>query len=799
MRARLSMSWILAAAVALAGPSLRAADPPAPLAGAASSPYLAARLADDARALLRDPALPPQTAARQAVVLLQFAAGLDSGSVPTLKLLAGAARAAGAAAVEKDALRRVIALDKGDLVAQVQYLDLVASTSQTLEERARVYQSALDQAALDPQIRSEMAVRLARVAEERGDTEGQQRLLGQAVALNGVNVAALRGLVRLAAANPRGVRELLAALSASLNADPYQPDAWVALARLCGNANLHDRAADALTTALEQLQIQGTPPAGDLYLDLGVELALAGRRVEAFQITSALAKLPDAPLTALLVAEVLAAGDVPGSNVPTSRPAKEALAEQIERQLRAFVALPPATAPASAPADGAAAAAVPPPTAFADAAGVAFTLLPAVPPEAADWTNTYARLVSPDDAILTRLRGWQAYRAGKQGEASAALAKVADDPLAQVGLARIAIDRNNKDAAAKLLQDVWNSHPTGLLALQVVDTARRGEITLQDTRWTQELREAVKLPAAAYAAHRQPRELALLSAAVPRSTAPAGEPVTLSLRFSNPSDRPVPTGVNGAVVTMVGLSAVIQTPAAPTDSRPAPLPIGIYALEDVQRTFRIEPHAAVDAAVRLDQGRLADYAERHPDRPLTVTVTAATAPVVIGAKDLAPGLGGQPIAVGDLQLLPRAPGGAEGLARALKAVPDAGADGQVARITAAIAMVAGNDKGNGVTDTPPPPAGQAALIAAVIELANSKDVLVRAAIARSAGLSGGDAFAAARDRLSRDADPLVRTLATPRGTDRGVLEARLRAETDERAREWLTALLEEAGPATQPQ
>jgi len=115
---------------------------------------------------------------------------------------------------------------------------------------------------------------------------------------------------------------------------------------------------------------------------------------------------------------------------------------------------------------------------LADAAGIDLTMLPDVGPQTADWIDAYANAVPADDPTLIRLKGWLLYRQGKLEEARLMLEKIPDDPVAQLGRARIFLDEKNKAAAAALLQTLYTSHPSGLLGLQVArhDPTRQTDV-----------------------------------------------------------------------------------------------------------------------------------------------------------------------------------------------------------------------------------------------------------------------------------------------------------------------------------
>ena len=113
------------------------------------------------------------------------------------------------------------------------------------------------------------------------------------------------------------------------------------------------------------------------------------------------------------------------------------------------------------------------PSVLADAIWVEYSAMPQPAAEAGTWLATLRGLVDSDDPVLVRLEGWRLFREGKLDEARDILEKAApSDPLAQLGLARVLIAQNKKPEAAHQLEDLWWTHPTGVLALQVAQTAR---------------------------------------------------------------------------------------------------------------------------------------------------------------------------------------------------------------------------------------------------------------------------------------------------------------------------------------
>ncbi len=342
-------------------------------------------------------------AAEEGTVLLRAAQRLEPGNVHTLKLLAEAAGSAGQTDVEREALRALIKNDPGDLVAQVKYIDLMASGTQAIDERARTYQSAFDKGALDPQIRSEMGLRLAKIAEERGDAAGAMGLLTKAIQLNDVNVRALREMVKL---SDGSAGERMTAVVALLSANPLEPDAWVEGSRVLAGVNMFSPAADFLTTGLEQVQLTGQQVGADMYLELAIDLAAGGRPAAAYPILNSLSKLPDAPMSALVAATLLSREYTPPITGPASQPASEDLAGRIEKMLVDQTKGKDVSAEA-----------------LADAVWVELAVLPAVGGETENWLKRYEEMVGAEDVGLMRLKGWWLLRAGKAEEARGLLEK----------------------------------------------------------------------------------------------------------------------------------------------------------------------------------------------------------------------------------------------------------------------------------------------------------------------------------------------------------------------------------------
>ncbi len=798
MRPRSLIPSILMAAALFAGQA------PVPNSGAS---HLASALANDARDVLRDPSVSPDLAARQATVLLQFSVRLDPSDLHAQKLLAESARISGKPDVQKEALRAIIHDDSGDLVAQVRYIDLLAGNSQNLEDRAKIYNNALQQSSLDAQIRSEMALRLARIAQERGDNDQAKQFLAQSIKLNDVNIGALRDMVRMAGTDtsPNGQVTRVKAIAALLTANPYQHDAWIDAARICEAANLPDRATELLNTALDQLAADGYPPDAYMSLELTLQQAIAGQ-AQAYENSTRLADLPDAPLDALLIAHMVAVDRPTSSRAGQAQTAAtlEKLLTEIRLRLARMVKEDPDTHKS------------PPYTAYADAAGIALTMLPTPGPDVSAWIDAYTKEAGAEDATVSRLRGWNLYRQGKLPEAQEVLEKVSSsDPLAQLGLARILIDQNKKAAAGSLLQDLWGTHPSGLLELQIAQTARRAGVKLADTSWSAQVREAAaKLTPAIANMHRSTHDVVLMTAGFRKNTVGFGEAEFLGVRLTNTTDHAQPVGRDGVIKTTVGLGAAL---------RGSDLSTGLYAVEDFQRVYRLLPYQYVEGSIQVDQGAVSDVLQQNPEKTLAVNVVVVTAPRILGGSQFSAGLGGQVVRVGDFQRAGFAIAGGSDAAKLMQEMNAMTGEKKLARIEAACAYLEELAQSTAtdpqVKSTTDDIKGQ--FVKALVPLAASSDVITRAALARCLPSPGVDEqLDKIADSLISDSDPLVR-LMSARRQDRlahragpaaeaavSALESRAKAETDGLIKEWLSAAIPAAReastrpantqPATQP-
>jgi len=715
----------------------------------AARTLVADQLLDDARQAVRNGRLPLALANRQALVLLQQARALTPDSADIQRSLAEVAREAHQPDLELDALKNVVRLEPDNLVAQVAFLDLLAGRRQTVEQKIAVFQSALDAPGLERQVRSAMALRIYRLLLQRGQNDEANGMLSKALDLNDVNVAAWHEMAQQLADMPGRTADYFQALVNALLANPYQPAVLLEGGHLLAAHNEHDQAVDWLSAGVEQMQMTGQPAPVEEFQILATEMAAAGRQAELSLLVQSLLAQEKPALPVLLLAYTLHApqGVVPGT-------AEDPLVARIGKAL---------AVPVTADARNAAA--------LVDALWFDLFYVPAVPEDVTARLRTLENLVTPADGAYQRLRGWQLLRAGNLKAARDLLAPLAkQDVYAALGLVRIAERENNSKEVATRLQDLYAAHPAGLLAVHILNEARKQNVTLEPTALSQSLHAiAVRYPHGDLTVQRQPRDIELIEAAVGRRRFKFGEPITVDIKITNTSDRALAVGPQGAIKVGVAVGGTLRGLGAQE--------LGLFAMDNSPRVFRLERHSSLVEHVRVDQGVLRDVLLHSPMQMLSVALTLLSEPR--GTADrITIGLGGQALATINFEREGFLEGSAEALTKLLGDLPTLPLDQRLLD-TGALAAVAATirDEAAPAISTPST-AGQItpaqlkrSIVEALLQRAQSDEPLELAWLLRLTPFK--DAPVSLKDLLDKAVDspvPLVRILACGRMAAVGALD-----------------------------
>lgn len=213
-----------------------------------------------------------------AAELLALAASLQPADEDILRLLIEAASAAGDRATVEDATRRLLKLDPGDTVAQLSLLSANISRLQDADSRVQAYERFLGPAgaALDPALRSRLALDLALLLRERGDAQGFAERLRQATTLDPTNKDAAGLLVTFVAQRGDPPEKRLEALFILLGADPLDGHTHTAIARELASVGAAKQAVRFFDSAEAILTKIGEPVDAEVALESRIQQWLAG-------------------------------------------------------------------------------------------------------------------------------------------------------------------------------------------------------------------------------------------------------------------------------------------------------------------------------------------------------------------------------------------------------------------------------------------------------------------------------------------------------------------------------------------
>lgn len=196
---------------------------------------------------------------RLATRALQLSLRMDPGSAWTARQAAAAAWGAGDSELLAEATRAVMRADPDDTTAQLRLITNRVARMQTAEARLAAYDRFLGSrgAALDPGVRSRLAVDAALLNRELGDTEAFGRLLDLAMALDSSNKEA----VKLADAFiTQTLDDPMASLRAKIRllyADPLDPTTHVDIVNILSQEGAFEQAGRFQTTSRRLLAAAG--------------------------------------------------------------------------------------------------------------------------------------------------------------------------------------------------------------------------------------------------------------------------------------------------------------------------------------------------------------------------------------------------------------------------------------------------------------------------------------------------------------------------------------------------------------
>jgi len=599
---------------------------------------LSEQFLSDAQSAGRNLKIPVDLATREALTLLEEAVRLDPNSTKALKLLSEAAYANANFKLAQDSLLALSKLEPNNLVVQAQFMDALANQKQTVADRIAVYQAALNNPNLDPQVQSVMAGRIGDLLVQQGRNAAASQMYLTAVKLNSANLAAWQQIVRVLVLNNSPPMDRLYALLELLHCDPYQPGALAAGAQILASANDYQQAASWTNAAIQQFQQAGQQLDPALAENLAAYWAIAGQQNLLAPYLNELLALQEPSTQVLMIALT---NQTNGSFAVTSK--AQGLLQQLHDQLASTMQSDPNQKT----------------DLEIDDAWLDLFYNPVLP---SDMKSRVSELGAKSSVVeQKRLEGWLLLRQGRLDAASEQFQAADNDPYALLGLAHIAALKGDKDAEGKILQNLWDSHLANILALDVAQEARLQGITLTQTSDEQ----AISAAAAAYPdqllhAADNPSNVVQVTVNWENQFATLGQPIYIDVRYVNTSPWTLAVGPDAGLTTGIALAAA-SNGLSTTD-------LGAYAVDSDQQIFRLDPNADVTITYRVDQGVLRELLFNNPATFFSGDLMVVTNPATSGA-DLLPGLGGQQLDAGDFNVQGYCSGDPPALTETAKSLP----------------------------------------------------------------------------------------------------------------------------------
>lgn len=543
-----------------------------------------------------------------------------------LRTRIAAAWSAGDADAVEALTAQLLRLDPGDTVAQLRLASSRIARLQTVEERLAAYGRLLGPsgAAIDPSVRSRLALDAALLLRESGDKSGFAERLAQATQLDVTNkeAAALAWSYfgPLMESRPDRIELLLNLLMA----DPIDPNVYHQLALELSLAGAFEQAQRFHAVALGLYERDGSPAHERIITEDAViqwqvdgpeavvaalNRQLAVMRQDASNLIQQYeqARMPTDTLTqpeTIVLAPAYNQIRLVAAMMVEDRPTIEAALLDTSKLLQQTLAVSQQTSQLSTPEERARKIA----ESWGDIAQQLCTIAWAgYQSEALDEvTKSAVETFGADAPITTMLRGWRELRLGDPAEAIGLFRTTTVDTLLnKVGLGLALEATGETDAAVGVYGDLARDYPMSLSGVWARD--RHRAMTGLDPVATPERTAAAALadgvPAWVDRMVAEPRSYMGLAAEVVQSTIGATGPAELRLRLSNFAPIPLAVGGDRPLNSRLLLSPRLQIG---TDTE------FVMADPEVVETnsrLRLRPGEFIDVVVHPDAGRAGWYSE----------------------------------------------------------------------------------------------------------------------------------------------------------------------------------------------
>lgn len=532
-------------------------------------------------------------------------------------------------------LTRLLELSPRDTVAQYRLISSRIRAVQKIQERLEKYERVLGPggAALDPSIRSRLALEAAALCRERGDDAGFVAKLKLATGLDATNKEAALAALTYFAEKTKDQMGRLELLANVLYADPADPNVHLEMARefYAGGdfesaQRFQDNALSVYTRAgvdratpglLEELTIDW-PVDGAAQVVTRLNKALDIRRSEARRIIAQLkaegqstAAVPapedirlDPSLDRIRILAARTAGD--------KETADNAFADLRKRYDEAFVQLKSNAGAEGLDFD---------PVSASRSLHLELGLLLFWANQATDMAaqELEAALAEPgtdpSDPDVLEVKGWSLARTDRAAEAISILTPLADErPVACLGLGAAYEQLGQKDEAVAEYARVLRQYPMTIEACWALGRVR--ELTgapTPDPAQTKKLRAfAAGVPSLVDDMSREPRKAMSLDAELEAASALPTEPALLRVTLTNTTTVPLGVGPGRTIDSRVLVNPALEV-------RIETLRAGVLPeVLDLERRIRLMPRESLQVTFWPDPGLTGWIVENHCDQTVRV-------------------------------------------------------------------------------------------------------------------------------------------------------------------------------------
>ena len=628
---------------------------------------LAERLATAAHQLFRQKPI-PVNALQMSAELYRAAMKLDPGEPRFARSLADILMELNDDAGAIQALRDYLNVDKydarDDQTAQLQLIDLYLSSDamESVDQRLSYLRYLLSKQTISASVKSEIALRAARLLMDRGQNDQAMKLLDSARVLNPMNLQALRIryiLTQETALPVDRVQQLLEIL----RANPADPVVASRLAEQLAQLGLVEPAVAWYALADELYSATNIRADPAFVLGAGSELFIAKHTDEAKALVNMYnGSLPDdadgwfISLSALKYQLAVFPNDqqMQADYATLIRKASIAISNRLQSIRKLSGDLTATTRPVDSPDE----------TVLPDLSDDPLRLNSPQARQLLDpyqgtltslaWLDLYyrqaadlarplikalARLAPEDDVALKRLRAWAQYVDGDAKGALVKLRAMGDDPLSQLGVILIELDDpRTKGRAILQAQRLINDHPSGVIGAVLWGELSRLHVKIDPSPASGAVATLVSaVPQSFLALLREPKTFYDVQVTPLKPTFEFGEPVLVRV-----------TLLNAGGVLAIGDDCAIH-PELWFDARLMGIANqGFYgaAIGRLDQRLVLGPGESVSTVVRIDQDALHPLFSSKPQYDLLISVSVVLNPVEVKQADryqppqAQPGVGG---------------------------------------------------------------------------------------------------------------------------------------------------------------